>query len=496
MRFNSLTYWFFLAAVVAVLWLLSGRRQRRAWLLAASYLFYASWHWPYLFLLLGSVVFNHLGARWIVGAEDRRRRGAAILAGNLALLAVFKYLDWLIVNLGVVTGWVGLAAPFEPLGLVLPLGISFYLFQAMSYIVDLMRKREKLHGFWDFQLYITYFPQLIAGPIMRAKEFLPQLTAEWKIRPEDVRLGVRWIVTGLFVKIVLADGLAPAVDRAFARSPDVLGSTDVVIMAVAFGLQIYFDFSAYTRIAIGSARLCGLRLVENFNFPYSANSPADFWARWHISLSRWIRDYLFYPLASGRPGLGGLCWAALVAMTLCGVWHGAGWTFVLWGFYHGVLIAGYHLLTFHRRRPGARRREAGPASPLARLRTATGATFSILTTFALVSFGWIWFRSVGVEQAWTLSAHLLTPWSHAHRTLSGTFYLHTTVLMLLVWAVPFFQRAMERVVAPRLESLDAGSQPNALNWVYSVGEGVILGVLLAFCLVYLRGQTAFIYFQF
>lgn len=484
MRFNSLTYWFFLALVVLVFWALKSRSQRRVWLLIASYVFYASWHWPYLLLLFGSVALNYWGARWIVRAENRERRGAIVLAGNLLLLAWFKYLDWLIANANLVVGWTGVDGRLEPWNLVLPLGISFYLLQAMSYIVDLMRRRETLHDFWELQLYITYFPQLIAGPIMRAKELLPQLHGSWSADAEDVRLGLRWIVTGLFVKIVLADGLAPAVDRAFARSPEVLGASDVVIMAVAFGLQIYFDFSAYSRIAIGSARLFGLRLVENFDFPYSATSPTDFWARWHMSLSRWIRDYLFFPLASGRPGLAGLCWAALVAMTLCGLWHGAAWTFVVWGLYHGALIAGYHLLT-HRRRSVRRPRRESPGPRQKVTRAA-----SIVFTFGLVSFGWLFFRALNLSHALELAAHLAQPWLYSSRALSGTFYLHTALLTVAVWLAPWAKRLLDR----GLERLEAGSR--RLAWGYSLGEGAVLGVLMIFCLIYLRGQTAFIYFQF
>lgn len=489
MRFNSLTYWLFLALVVVILWLLPGRRSRRAWLLVASYTFYASWHWPYLLLLVSAVAYNHLGARWIVKAADRRRRGGVILAGNVLLLAAFKYLDWLIANANAVGGLLGVP-PLEPLRWILPLGISFYLFQAMSYVIDLVRKRETLHPFWDFQLYIAFFPQLIAGPIMRAKELLPQLEGSWRLTAEDVRLGLRWVVSGLFVKIVLADGLAPQVDRAFARSPDALGSLDVAVMAVAFGLQVYFDFSAYSRIALGSARLCGLRLVDNFHFPYSARSPADFWARWHMSLSRWIRDYLFFPLASGRPGLGGLCWAALVSMTLCGIWHGAGWTFVLWGLYHGVLIAGYHLLTYGRRRPAGRAATRATNFSAAARRVAGGMLATGLT-FGLVSLGWLLFRSTSLDQAFALLARVTTPWLHGHRALPGTFYLHTTLLLAGVWSAPWGKAVLDRFLARR----DASPKPFAA-WSTGLAEGAVLGILMALCLIYLRGQTAFIYFQF
>ncbi len=477
MRFNSLTYWLFLALVCVIFAALPGRRWRKGWLLGASYVFYASWHWPYLALLFGAVTLNHFGARWMVAAADRRPRGRLLLAANLLLLAIFKYLDWLIASANDGLALFGVFSQLPAANLVLPLGISFYLFQAISYVIDLMRKREQLHSFWDLQLYITYFPQLIAGPIMRAKEFLPQLGEDWRTSAEDVLGGLRLVITGLAVKIVLADGLAPHIDRAFARSPAALSGFDVWIMAAAFGLQIYFDFSAYSRIAIGSARICGLRLVDNFNFPYSATSPVDFWARWHISLSRWIRDYLFFPLASRRPGLAGLCRAAILAMTLCGLWHGAGWTFVLWGLYHGLLIAGYHLL--RARRPAA----TGTASQSNRWRRGA----SVLLTFALVSLGWLLFRSSDLSQAGELISRALTPWISRSRALSGTFYLHTALLTVAVWAMPGLSRAGQRLLTPA-----TARRP---GWM-AAAEGVGLGLLLALCLVYLRGQTSFIYFQF
>jgi len=492
MRFNSFIYWAFLAGGVALLWLLPAR-WRKGWLLVLSYAFYGSWHYPYLGLLIGTAALGHWGGVWMVRG-NRRHRGRWVLAGHLLLLALFKYLDWGIENTNAVAAGLGLPLQLPLPHWVLPLGISFYLFQSMSYVVDLMRKRERIHRFWDFQLYIAYFPQLIAGPIMRAKEFLPQVEARWSVSAGDIQEGLRLVITGLFVKIVLADGLAPRVDAAFARTPNALGTMDVAVMAVAFGLQVYFDFSAYSRIAIGSARLCGLRLVENFDFPYSATSPVDFWARWHMSLSRWIRDYLFFPLTGKRTDLGSLCRAALVAMTLCGIWHGAGWTFVLWGVYHGVLIAGYHTVTGRRRgvpRPLAESPRETPGAAWRRAWERVGRSGAILLTFGLVSAGWLFFRAQDVGQALALWGRLLTPWEHLGRALPGTFYLHGAVLTVVVWAAPGLAR--------RWRQLQRWTETAPALWprrLYAVAEGVVLGWLLILCLIYLRGQQTFVYFQF
>lgn len=483
MRFNSLVFLCFLAVTVIVLWSLPAR-WRRPWLLGASWFFYASWYWPFLLLLIGAGTINHYGAAWIMQASDRRRRGALVIAVNLLLLALFKYLDWLVMNANGVMEILGLEHRMELPRWILPLGLSFYLFECISYIVDIVRKREKLRSFWDFQLYIAYFPHLIAGPILRVKELIPQLYSDWRLRADDVRDGLWLLASGLFVKIVLADGIAPSVDAAFARAPDAVGSLDAWLMGAAFALQIYFDFAAYSTIAFGASLLCGLKLVENFNFPYSSRSPVEFWTRWHMSLSRWIRDYLFYPLVGQKATLPALCRAALISMTLCGIWHGAGWTFVLWGLYHGALIAGYHML--NARKSGAAAAKVARSGVLAWGVPALQVAF----TFALISLGWILFRSQSLSQAAELMSRALMPFAHPQRALSGTFYLHTAGLLALVWLAPFVYRRCQQY----WEESAVGNDSRSLRW--HGGMGLAIGLMLVFCAIYLRGQTAFIYFQF
>ncbi|MCK6548437.1 MBOAT family protein [Myxococcota bacterium] len=483
MRFNSVVYWAFLALVVVVTWALPSR-ARRWWLLGTSYFFYGSWHYPYLALLFGVAALNHFGAVWICGAEKRDRRGAVVIAANLGLLASFKYLDWGASNVNALAALLGV--PFEvPLPRwVLPLGISFYVFESMSYIIDVIRKRERVHGFWELQLFIAFFPKLIAGPILRAKELLPQVEGELVLRWDRVRSGIWLVASGLFIKIVLADGLVQSVDGAFTKAPASLGALDVVVMAIGFGMQIYFDFCGYSRIALGSAALCGIDLVENFNHPYVARSPADFWNRWHISLSRWIRDYLFYPLVGKKPTLVAMCRAAILSMTLCGVWHGAGWSFVAWGLYHGLLIAGYHVVKAWN--PKAARPGRGAKGLGARSVELAG----IALTFGLVSIGWIFFRSESLAQAFGLIANVFTPADWAVRSLGGTFYLHVVLLTVAVWSAPALSTVMARIGA----ALDA--RPTFGRWGYPALQGVIVGALMVLCLTYLRGKTAFIYFQF
>jgi alginate O-acetyltransferase complex protein AlgI len=278
---------------------------------------------------------------------------------------------------------------------------------------------------------------------------------------------------------VIADGLAPSIDRAFARPAHAMGGIDAWVMAVGFGLQIYLDFSSYSRIAIGSARLLGIKLVDNFNHPYIASSPPDFWNRWHMSLSRWIRDYAFYPLVGKKQTRGSLIRAALGSMTLCGLWHGAGLTFVLWGLWHGLLTAGYHLLTHGKPRT--------PANSLPRWRKIA----SVALTFGLVMLGWIFFRASSIGQAFTLIGHALTPFLHTSRALGGTFYLHVAALTLATWLAPIAGDGWRKWAA-----IGAGQEKPLRATSFAIGEGLALGLMSALILVYLRGQTAFIYFQF
>jgi D-alanyl-lipoteichoic acid acyltransferase DltB (MBOAT superfamily) len=477
-RFNSVIYWAFLSVVVLVSWALP-TRARKWWLLGASYLFYASWHWPYLVLLIGAAVFNWWGATWIAAGGARKRRGALVITVDLAVLAAFKYLDWMIEGTLGLLSVLGFESSLSPPHWLLPLGISFYLFECMSYVIDVVRKREQPHGFIDIQLFVAFFPKLIAGPILRAKELLPQLANVSRPKAEDIREALRQILIGLFLKVVIADGLAPSIDQAYARPAHAIGGIDAWMMAVGFGLQIYLDFSSYSRIAIGSARLLGIKLVDNFNHPYVASSPPDFWNRWHMSLSRWIRDYVFYPLVGKKQTLASLSRAALGSMALCGLWHGAGLNFVLWGVWHGGLTAGYHVLTHGRPRT--------PPNQMPRWRKLA----STAITFLLVTLGWLFFRASSTGQAFTLIGHALTPFLHTARALGGTFYLHVTLLILATWLAPIANDAWGKWASSDETSLGPMRATS-----FAVSEGLAHGLMAALVLIYLRGQTAFIYFQF
>ena len=343
------------------------RRPRKAWLLVTSLVFYASWHVKYVVLLASVGAIASVGGALVDRASgpSRRLRGTIVVALLAAVLGAFKYLDWAFEHLNFVVARLG-GGPFLAPHWLLPLGVSFYTFEAIGYIVEVTRNKERRYGFFDFQLFLSFYPHLVAGPIMRAKELIPQFEAEeWRPRREQILSGLQTLAIGLFLKNVIVDKFSWEVDAAFAQPLTEVGWKDALSMAVGFAVQIYLDFSAYSRLAIGSAQLFGIELTENFNYPFRARNPADFWNRWHISLSRWIRDYLFFPLVGKRMRVSRMCWASIASMVLCGLWHGAGYTFILWGAYHGLLTAGYYVARWAlgQWRTPLRRAHVGPAPP-------------------------------------------------------------------------------------------------------------------------------------
>lgn len=309
----------------------SGARQ---WLLiAASVAFYGYWDVTFVPLLLFSVLANWALAM-AVPAERRALLIPAAFTINLGLLAYFKYQGFLLENFAVLT-----SAQFSFSPLVLPLGISFFTFQQISYLVDLGQARAPRYGLRDYALFVTFFPQLIAGPIVRHNQLIPQFheTPPDEILKERFAKGLLFLVIGLVKKLFIADSAAIIADPVFnAAAAGAVGMADAWLGAVAFSVQLYFDFSAYSDMAIGLALMVGYRLPQNFNAPYRAHSLRDFWRRWHITLSSWLRDYVYFPLGGSRHGMGRLVFAIMITMGLCGLWHGAGWTFVAWGLWHGV----------------------------------------------------------------------------------------------------------------------------------------------------------------
>lgn len=341
MLFNSLVFVVFFLIVYGLYRLLPHRGQNRM-LLAASYLFYGWWDWRFLSLIAASTALDYGCGLAIHGASTQRRRKlflALSMAGNLGMLGFFKYFNFFAHSLADLLGSLGLQIQPFTLQVVLPVGISFYTFQTMSYTIDIYRRRlEPERDFLDFALFVSFFPQLVAGPIERASNLLPQITRPRVIRGEQVTHGLWMILWGYFLKVVVADNAAKIAEAVFSQ-PHAGNGFETLMGVYAFSFQVFGDFAGYSSIAIGVARLMGVELMTNFRFPYFVTNPRDFWAHWHISLSTWLRDYLYIPLGGSRRGEVRKYFNLFITMLLGGLWHGAAWTFVVWGLFHsGVLI--------------------------------------------------------------------------------------------------------------------------------------------------------------
>ena len=445
MIFNSVTYLIFLVLVVGLYWLLPNRPRK--WLIFLSSLtFYAFWRPEFLSILLLSTVIDYKVALEIHRSTDQTKRKLLLglsLMVNLGLLCYFKYLFFFADSVVSLLHIFDIPINFPAINIILPLGISFYTFQTISYTVDVYR------GFIpperDFVLYgcyVTFFPQLVAGPILRAGEVIHQFVNRPVFNLYDIGIGVRRILYGLFLKVVLADNIAPLVDTGFAQPVSLMSALDVWTLAFLFGFQIYFDFSAYSHIAIGSARLMGIHFPENFNFPYAATSPHDFWRRWHISLSSWVRDYLYLPLLGVRVhdrSVGGLPVdgnrqqksqkgniALFATWAIMGLWHGASWGFVFWGIYHAIFIFLYRVTfpLFHDLPEGLRK------------------IGGWMITLPVCMLGWIFFRAQNLPDAIVMYAKVVDPREYLCLGLRENYYLIAALIMMSVITWYYFKTSI------------------------------------------------------
>ncbi len=414
MSFVDGSFPLFLAVVLGVYWLLPTRRLQNVLLVVASAVFYGWVHPWFLFLLYGSTLLDFFCAQGMERQpEHRKKLLLCSLAGNLGLLGVFKYLDFFLENVGAVLESLGLGASPATLGIFLPVGISFYTFQTMGYTIDVYRgKVEARRNLLDYAVYVSFFPQLVAGPVERAGNLLPQVEAPRHFDGEGFRSGLTLALWGAFKKIAIADVLAPYVDSVF-----VLADPSRPLLAAAtvgFSLQILADFSGYTDMARGVARMLGFELMVNFRHPYLAKNPSDFWRRWHISFSTWIRDYLYIPLGGSRGGARKTLQATAIALLLSGLWHGASWNFVLWGAYHTLLIAAYRLAT--------------PRIPSA-IKSAPGAGLAAVgLMYAFTCLGWLIFREVHADR---LVGYLSAPGASADQWVATVVLLGVCVAAAL-----------------------------------------------------------------
>ncbi len=392
MVFTSLQFAGFFVVVYALYRVVPHRAQN--WLLvAASYYFYAAWDWRFLSLLLGSTVVDFVVARAIARADDAGRRRRLLwvsLAFNFGMLGFFKYFNFFADSLVALFATIGWQADPVTLQVILPIGISFYTFMTVSYVVDVYRGEiAPAESLLDFAVFVAYFPHLVAGPILRAALLLPQISQPRRISRTQIGEGLWLLAWGVFQKVFVADNLAPLVDEVFGGGA--AGGGDVLVAVWAFAFQIYGDFAGYSNMARGMSKLMGIELNVNFRFPYFVTSPQEFWRHWHISLSTWLRDYLYIPLGGNR----GSSWATkrnlLITMVLGGLWHGAAWTFVLWGLYQGLVL-------------GVARTISEFGRPLTR--TWQRVAVAVLM-FQVTCYGWLIFRAQSVGQVAEFTRALL-----------------------------------------------------------------------------------------
>jgi alginate O-acetyltransferase complex protein AlgI len=481
MVFNSLTYLWLLISVVVLYWVFP-YRARLLLIFTASLAFYGYWRIDFIPVLLTSVAIDYLVAIRMPGSTQRKKKAllGVSLFVNLGLLFYFKYLNFVVQStFSLASLFTAEMDPFV-LNIVLPLGISFYTFQTISYTVDVYRgliKPEK--DFVLYACYVTFFPQLVAGPVLRAAEVICQFAKRSPFSCLDIALGVRRIIYGLFLKVVLADNIAPLVDAGFVIPVDAMSALDVWTLTFLFGFQIYFDFSAYSHIALGSAKLLGIHFPENFNFPYLATSPKDFWRRWHISLSSWIRDYLYLPLAGIRVhdrSVGGLANATVdkknnaplfASWMIMGLWHGASWTFLLWGVYHAVIIFFYRLL-----------------SPLGRqLNEGVKVFMGLALTLPIMMLGWIPFRAESLDMTFAMWSLVLDPLAYGSLGMRENVYMVAAIVLLGTIATYWVKNRW-------------ALSPYRTGYLLILEESIVFAVMISLVIVFLKPINQFIYFQF
>lgn len=397
MLFNSLAFLVFFP-IVTIGYFALGNRSRWAWLLAASCYFYSFFVPVYLLILIFTIFVDYWAGILIEGASGRARKGYLVLslAANIGVLAVFKYFNFFSENVNEALALLGLAWHAPMLSILLPIGLSFHTFQAMSYTIEVYRGNQKAERHLGiYALYVMFYPQLVAGPIERPQNLLPQFHANHPFSDEDLRAGLRLMLLGVVKKVVVADRVALLVDRVY-DNPSAHSAPALALATVCFAVQIYADFSGYSDIALGAARVMGIRMMQNFRQPYLSTSISEFWKRWHISLSTWFRDYLYFPLGGNRRGWTRWQLNLFVTFLLSGLWHGAKWTYVIWGAINGFYLVFANLTSDARMRLRAR---AG----FERIPRAA-AFLSVLVTFGLTCLAWVFFRASTVADA----AHVLT----------------------------------------------------------------------------------------
>lgn len=471
MLFNSLSFIVFLVLVLIMYYtkLLSWTGKKRM-LLFASYVFYGLWNPPLVILLWISTIVDYVAGKKLSIEENERKRKLWLMLSlvvNLGFLTFFKYRDFLLDNFTTVVNSYGYGYKTKPLDIILPMGISFYTFQTMSYTIDMYkRKMEPARTFLDFALYVTFFPQLVAGPIVRAQDLITQFYEEKKATVNQFIWGIFLLTIGLFQKVVMADTLLSETADEIFGSDKVLSFWDAWSGTLAFSGQIFFDFAGYSTCAIGIALMLGIILPDNFKYPYASLGFSDLWKRWHISLSSWLRDYLYIPLGGNRNGILKMYVALMVTMLLGGLWHGAAWTFIAWGGLHGTYLILERL-----------QRKYIPFKI-----TAKNGIFLAFITFTCVNITWVFFRAREFGTAWNMIKSMLLFNTNGEKVLEQFDIIKVMVVIAILFLCHWFMRntSMKEV------SLKTPS------WVLGV-----FWAIMFFLIVISQGSgEQFIYFQF
>lgn len=470
MSFNSLEFCLFLPVVLIIYYCLSYRAQN-IFLILASYFFYGWWDWRFCSLLLFATLLNYFSALAIAGNSSYRHLYLWInICINLVILGFFKYYNFFVQSFVVVLSFVGINPHLPTLQIILPVGVSFYTFQMMGYTIDVFKGRiSATHDFITAAAFMSFFPQLLAGPIERAKRMISQFQKPRIVDSQKIASGLLLILIGLFKKIAIADAVSPEVNNVFSHVtttpwPELVGGLWL------YTIQIYCDFSGYSDIARGVGRLFGFEIMVNFNHPYFATNIGAFWRRWHISLSTWLRDYLYIPLGGSREGVFKTYRNLMITMVLCGLWHGANWTFVVWGALHGIYLCGYRLLS------------GGTKNTSRTLLAACAIKLcSIILTFNLVAFAWLFFRSPSLSGALFYLKGILL--------LEGTYQNY----LFYFWRVAFYISLVLLVDIPQYLRND---HTVMLEWPW-VLQGLIYGsMIILMILLAPSNEIPFIYFQF
>ena len=488
MLFNTPEFIIFFISVLAVISCVKFRRFQHLFLVGASYFFfYFSNNFLITLLIYSSLLDFYLG-KAIFNSKNKRTKKIlliASLAGNLGLLGFFKYVNFMIDEVNGIVQYFGMSQ-IDSLDIILPVGISFYTFQTISYTVDIYRgKLTPSESFWEFALFVSFFPQLVSGPILRASHFLPQLREKISnnnitsrlrtitIHDASLRFGISLMAIGFFKKMFFADNIAPMANEIF-NVPYGLESFSVMLGAIAFGVQIYCDFSGYSDIAIGAATILGFHIPANFNKPYFAVSPVDFWRRWHISLSTWLRDYLYIPLGGNRKGNSRTYVNLITVMFLGGLWHGASWNFVIWGLMHGVYLVVQKLFT--NRFPSLKNNKF--------LKTRTGKIISILITQYFIFMTWLAFRVEDFDAlSYVLYKYII--WDFA-TTATLQILSHNIIPITLI--IGFF---ILNYISYKKNIVKILSEMKIIHWTI-----ILFGIMVLILFFYDLSPEEFIYFRF